>query len=144
MALYRLQRIGVLRTDTLQVVVPQSGDLWHAYREWCQAGNTPDPYEEPAPPAETLPQAKARRLGEVLAEGMALIKGRIEGIHTFGDLQLLRQIFLSIAPAARQPTTDMQWLIDMWQEGETVKAAIQSATTVAEVDAVTPSWPSSG
>lgn len=75
-------------------------------------------------------EAKRRitsRLGEIMADPDMLV--------------LVKTIYLSIAPAARQPTTDMQWLIDMAQAVQTAVAQVTAANTKAEVAAVTVAWP---
>lgn len=141
MALYQLLKIGVLKTDTMQRIIPQSGALWHAYQQWVRAGNEPDPYIPPVEPAETLAHARKRRMAELKREGLTLVQQRFPGIRNFDTLRMVREIMLSISPAARAPTTDMTWLQNMWQEGEDLKAAVQAATTVAQVDAVSPTWP---
>jgi hypothetical protein len=75
-------------------------------------------------------EAKRRitaRMGEVMADPDMLV--------------LVKTIYLSIAAAARQPTADMQWLIDMAQAVQTAFANVTAATTKAEVAAVTVAWP---
>jgi hypothetical protein len=141
MALYQLLRIGVLKTDTGQRIVPASGELWQTYTAWLAAGNVPDPYVPPVPPAETLAEAKVRRTAEILADGLARVQQRVPAVRTFELLQLLREIVLSIAPSARAPTADMAWLGDMWTAGANAAAAVNAATTIAQVNAVTPAWP---
>jgi hypothetical protein len=141
MALYRLLRIGVLRTDTQQRILPQSGDLWMAYLAWLKAGNVPDPYQPAVPPAETLAQAKARKLHTIKAAGLQRMQGRFPGLQTFDTVSLLREVILSIAPGARALTPDMQWLGDTYVAGKTAADQVMAATTIPQVDAVTPAWP---
>ena len=58
-----------------------------------------------------------------------------------GAACLAAALFLSIAPAARQLTTKMQFCSDTYQAGKTAIDAVLAASSVAEVDAVTPAWP---
>lgn len=141
MALYRLLRVGVLKTDTGQRIVPASGELWDDYRAWVRAGNVPDPYVEPEQPPETLAQAKARRLQQIKAEGLTRMQTRFPALGTFDTVQMLREVILSVAPAARQLTADFQWLGDTYQAGRTAADQVLAATTIAQVDAVAPAWP---
>ena len=68
-ALYRLLRFGVKRTDTGEEIDPRRGGAaWDAYRAWVRAGGVPDPYVAPTLPAETLAQAKARRIAQIKAD----------------------------------------------------------------------------
>jgi len=91
MALYRLLRIGVLKTDTQQRIVPASGDLWRDYQTWLRAGNVPDPYVPPVPPAETLAQAKVRRLQQIKSDGLERMQTRFPALQTFDMVSLLRR-----------------------------------------------------
>lgn len=141
MALYALLRVGVIKTDTQQRIVPASGDLWREYQAWLRAGNVPDPYVPPPPPAETLAQAKQRRSHEIASDGLARMQTRLAALRTFDSVQLLREVILSVAPAARALTTKMQFCADTYVAGDTALAAVQAATTIAEVDAVQPAWP---
>ena len=141
MALYQILRIGVLKTDTQQRLLPQSGVPWEEYQAWLRAGNTPDPYVPPVPPPETLAQAKARKLHEIKATGLDRMQTRFPALQTFDTVMLLREIVLSVAPAARQLTANMQWLSDTYAAGRTAADQVQAATTIAQVDAVVPAWP---
>lgn len=141
MARYRILKIGVYDQDYGRRVLPQSGDLWAEYQAWLKAGNRPDVYVPVPPAAETLAHAKTRKIRQFKAEGLALIKARMPGIESFDMLKLVREMMLSIAAAARQPTTDLTWLQNMWTTGENLVADINACSTVAQVDAVTVSWP---
>lgn len=141
MARYQLLPVGVLDTSTGQRLIPQSGSLWEAYLAWRLAGNDPDPYVPPATPAETLDEAKARRRWQIKRDGLERIQTRLPAIDAFDTLALVRELYLSIAPAARQPTVDWQWLIDTYQAGQAALNSVGSAATIAQVNAVTPNWP---
>lgn len=104
-------------------------------------GGALEPIPPAPPPAETLAQAKARKVAQIQAEGVALARGRFPAITNFDLLQLVQQLMLSVAPAARAPTTDMTWLSQVWTAGSNARASVKSATTIAQVDAVAPAWP---
>lgn len=141
MADYSMLPVGVLRTVDGARLYPQSGIAWETYIAWRQAGNQPDPYIDPAVPAETLAEAKQRKRWQIKRDGIVRIHVRFPALDSFDALQLAREMYLSVAPAARQPTTDWQWLIDTYQAGQTALNQVTAAATIAQVDAVTPNWP---
>lgn len=142
MAKYMTLPEGVLDRDLNLVCHPAySAQRWGQYLAWLAAGNEPDPYVPPPAPAETLAQAKARKIHAIKAEGLARMQTRFPALATFDTVQLLREIVLSIAVAARQPTVDMAWLGDTYQAGKTAADQVLAATTIVQVDAVTPAWP---
>lgn len=142
MAIYQELPIGVLNTVTLQRIIPQSGALWTEYLEWLRAGNTPDPYVAPTPAPETLAHAKKRRAHEIRADGLARMQTVFQAIDSFESLALFREVILSIAPAARQLTVRLQLISDIYAAGAAAIGAIATATTVEQVDAIVPAWPS--
>lgn len=141
MALYQLLKLGVLKTDTGQRIVPACGSLWDDYQAWLAAGNIPDPYIPPPQPDETLEEAKKRRAYQIRMQGLTRMQTRFEGLRSFEMVRLVREVVLSIAPAARQLTADITWLGDTYQAGRDAIDDVQAATTIAQVDAVTPAWP---
>ena len=48
-ARYKLLALGVLDTQTAQVVTYKETEKWIAFQAWVAAGNTPDPEDAPAP-----------------------------------------------------------------------------------------------
>ncbi len=142
MARYMTLPEGVLDRDTGAVCHPAySPELWAAYLTWVVAGNAPDPFVPTPPPAETLPLAKARKAHAIKTEGLARMQTRFPALATFDTVQLLRETILSVLPAARSLTADMQFISDTYTAGKAALAAVQAATTIAEVDAVAPAWP---
>jgi hypothetical protein len=141
MAAYALLPVGVLVTATGQRIIPQSGALWEEYIDWRKAGNVPDPYVPPASPAESLAEAKARRRWQIQRDGLTRMQSRFPALDSFGAVQLVREIYLSVAPAARVPTVDALFIINTYTAGMTALDAVNAATTIAQVDAVAPAWP---
>ena len=141
MARYRMRPVGVYDTLTASIVLPTFGATWHEYIHWLAAGGVPDPYLPPVKPPETLAQAKERRILQIKSDGLAHIAAEFPVVTNFDLLLLIREIWLSIAPAARQPTTPLTFAINTYQAGTTAIAAVHAATTIAQVDAVTVSWP---
>ena len=94
--------------------------------------------------ANVLPSAIASKVGEIKAEALARMKQEIS-IDDFDQIEVLKEFWLSIAPAARQPTTKWQWVIDVWQSGKDavgVINALADAASVQAYDAITdPNWP---
>lgn len=90
----------------------------------------------------TLAETKAQERQSIRAEARQRITARMGEVMADPDmLVLVKTIYLSIAVAARQPTADMQWLIDMAQAVQTAAAAVTAANTKAQVEAVTVAWP---
>ena len=90
---------------------------------------------------DPLPDYKAKRIEALKADGLARIQAVFPAIKSFDELALIRELYLSIAPAARQPTTSWQRMINIYTAGQAAAASINAASTKAQVDAVTPSWP---
>lgn len=90
---------------------------------------------------DPLPSYKAERIEALKADGLARIQAVFPAIKSFDELALIRELYLSIAPAARQPTTNWQRMINIYTAGQAAAASINAASTKAQVDAVTPSWP---
>lgn len=90
----------------------------------------------------TLVDVKAQKRQSIRQDAKQRVVARMGEVMGDADmLTLVRTIYLSIAAAARQPTTDMQWLINMAQAVQTAAAAVTAANTKAEVEAVTVAWP---
>jgi len=141
MARYQMLRIGVWDSVANQRIIPQSGTLWDAYQAWLKAGNEPDPYVPPTPIAETLAQAKFRKRTEIAQAGVALIQTRFPAINNFQMLYLVRELVLSISPAARALTDDIAWAGNVYLAGQNASDQVGAATTIPQVNAVTPNWP---
>lgn len=90
---------------------------------------------------DPLPDYKAERIAAIKADGLARIQAVFPAINSFDELALIRELFLSILPAARAPTANWQRMIDIYTAGRNAVIAVNSATTKALVDAVTPAWP---
>ena len=94
---------------------------------------------------DNLPDAKELKIVELKEEGLSRIQAVFPAIQSFDDIAFQREFFLSIAPAARNPTVNFQQIIDIYQAGLNARDAINALTTVAEVEAynvgVDPVWP---
>ncbi|MFN9029638.1 MAG: hypothetical protein ACK54C_02100 [Betaproteobacteria bacterium] len=77
----------------------------------------------------------------VRAEALTRIQAEMPGINDFEALQLVRELWLSIAPAARQPTAKLAKVLAIHQAARQAITAIQSATDRPAVDAVVVTWP---
>lgn len=141
MARYRLLRIGVLDVVENKRLLPQSGALWDTYIKWLQEGNVPDPYEPPPPVTETLAQVKWRKRRAITDEGLSRVQTRFSAVKDFDTLQLVREILLSVAPAARALTPDISWANDTYQAGLDAVEEVNAAITIADAESVVPNWP---
>lgn len=91
---------------------------------------------------DPLPDYKAEKIEAIKAEGLARIHQTFEAITSFDQLDLIRELYLSILPAARtSPTARWQRMVNIWQAGRAAITQVRNATTQAQVDAVTPAWP---
>ena len=90
---------------------------------------------------DPLPYHKKQKIAAIKAEGVVRANEIFEGIKNFGDLDLVAQIMLSIAAGSRTPTTRITALSNVWTAGNNAVIAVNACTTIAQVNAVTPSWP---
>lgn len=90
---------------------------------------------------DPLPDYKTERVAAIKADGLARIQAVFPAINSFDELALVREMFLSIAPAARVPTANWQRMIDIYTAGRAAALAVSNATTKQQVDAVNPAWP---
>lgn len=84
---------------------------------------------------------KADRIAAIKADGLARIQAVFPAINSFDELALIRDLFLSILPAARSPTANWQRMIDIYTAGRKAVIGVNNATTKQQVDAVNPAWP---
>ena len=89
---------------------------------------------------------RKRHLTEAIKEeGFARIQQVMPFISSMDALEIMRELWLSIAPAARQPTDDMSGVIDVYQAARAAIIDVRSASTLAELEDYDPSagpdWP---
>lgn len=93
---------------------------------------------------DELAARKAQKADEIKAEGLKRINAVFPALDSLDDIQLVAEQWLSIAPAARQPTVDFQTGIDIYSAA---KAAIiaMSGMDLAGIQAFDPvsdvGWP---
>lgn len=136
---YRLLRKGVLRLADNQVIAPRAAG-WDDYVAWTKAGNVPEPMAPIPPAAPTLAELQKRRIHAITREAEARAQAVFPGI-TLPTLVVMRELWLSVAPAARQPTARLTTLIDLYLAWKTAAGQIKACTTPDCIAAVTPSWP---
>jgi hypothetical protein len=89
--------------------------------------------------------AKTEKRDEIKAEGLSRITDVFPAINDLDELKLEQERWLSIAPAARQPTTDYQKAINIYVAARNAITSINTEsdwTVVNAYDVVTgPSWP---
>ena len=139
---YKLQENGVYDTETGQSIPNSIGNRhWRQYLEWVAAGNTADP-EFTA--QEIADAARADKIQELKDEGLSRIQAEMPAIDNFNTLELVREMWLSTAPAARAATITFQAIIDIYQAARDGIVVLNGATP-AEVTAyevlTDPSWP---
>lgn len=123
--------VAQLRTATPEVVegyfTPDDGVTWQS--------------KKPA----TLAEAKQAKRKELREEFISRVVVLYPTLKDMDEIKLVRDQFLSVAPAARAPTTDFQKLIDTYQVAQDALTAINALGDVASVEAYdvvnTPAWP---
>lgn len=85
------------------------------------------------------------KIGVLKQEGLTRVQVVIPAIDTLDALGLAKEQWLSVAPAARNPTDKFQRVIDIYQVALSAIAAIKSLSTGSEVMAYNvvtdPTWP---
>jgi len=91
------------------------------------------------------PEAQKDKIEELKLEGLRRIQLIFPSISDFDELDFATEQYLSIAPAARQPTTNFQSAIDIRQAAKSAISFINTLgtlTAIADYDVVnTPAWP---
>ncbi len=92
-----------------------------------------------------LPGAKITKVNEIKAEALRRIQLVFPAIDNMDALALVREQWLSIAPAARQATPNFQRMIDIYQAAKSAITVVNGYAAVAQVasyNAVSgPAWP---
>ena len=146
---YKLQENGVYDTETGQSI-PNSTDNrhWNLYLEWLTE-STGEPPELNLPDPEFTAQeiddrALLDKKQELKDEGLSRIQVEMPAITNFDMLELVREQWLSTAPAARAATATFQSIIDIYQAARD-GIIVLNAATPAEVTAYDvlsdPAWP---
>lgn len=117
---------------------------WDEYQKWIAKGNSPVP-------AESLAEAKARRIGEIRADAGARILARHPDYKQRNMLARLHELHdkrldgVALTAAEQTEVTHFRsawdWVRQTRQASDAAEAKVASAATIAEVDAVVPLWP---
>ena len=94
---------------------------------------------------DALPVHKEEKVVELKVEGLLRINVIFPAIETWDKLELAREQWLSIIPAARDATVNWQSMIDIYQAGRDANAIINAYATILEVESYNvqtdPFWP---
>lgn len=139
---YKLQEYGVYDTEE-NMSIPDSTDNrhWNMYLAWVALGNTADPEFTAQELADT---ARATKIQDLKDEGLSRIQVEMPAIINFDTLELVREMWLSTAPAARAATVTFQSIIDIYQAARDGVIVLNGATDgeVTTYDIlIDPSWP---
>ena len=92
-----------------------------------------------------LPSDKTSKVNEIKQYGAGLINKVIPGLNNLDTINLMTELWLSIAPAARNATVNFQYAIDVRQAAKDaiiVVNAMSDSSSVNSYDVInTPSWP---
>jgi hypothetical protein len=102
-----------------------------ATRQWVDA----------SPPGTGLAIAKCIKVQAIKGECLSRMGSQFAALGDPEVLEVFRELWLSIAPAARQPTAAMSTVLNVYQAAKTGIAAVRSAATLGEIEAVTVAWP---
>lgn len=144
MAKYKLFGEGVQDTERGNRVIPNApgNRHWREYLEWVDDGNVADPEFTPV---ELLSDAKVEKRQAIRAEGLSRIEAIYPGLGNQAMLGLVKDVILSIAPAARQLQPDLITVRDIFDAGQAAVVVINALGVLQDVldyDPVTdPSWP---
>lgn len=112
--------------------------------------------EVPAPPPATgtwiwsngnwqsvpsLAEHKAARITTIKLEAVTRMSAILPGVDSVATVVTLRELYLSIAPAARAPTAKLTSIINIYQAADTAIGLVQVASTKEQVDSVVVNWP---
>jgi len=103
------------------------------------------PAEETARDAADLAANLAALPGQIKAEGLSRVNALFPAITDLDQIDFFGEFWLSIAPAARQPTVDFQKIIDIRAAAKAAIVNVKTFTTQAQIDAYDPTtdpgWP---
>ena len=95
---------------------------------------------------DPLEDYKTTKKDEVKAEGLNRINIQFPAIQSVDEIKFYAEFWQSIAPAARQATTDFQKVIDIYTAAIAAISTINSYTLESEVNnydpLIDPIWPS--
>ena len=122
---YKLQENGVFDTEENMSIPDSTGNRhWRQYLEWVALGNTADP-EFTA--QEITDQSRAIKIQSLKDEGLSRIQAVMPEINNFNTLELVREMWLSTAPAARKATVKFNAVIDIYQVARSAVIFLNSA-----------------
>lgn len=135
--------LNVTLTDGSSMFVPWPSQTWHneTIQNWLILGNS---IADAFTTQELNDQAKAEKIQELKQEGLTRIQSTMPAISSFDMLELVREMWLSTAPAARAATVDFQQIIDIYQAARDGVVYLNSATAaqITSYDVSTsPTWP---
>lgn len=139
-ALYKLLRVGVLRLADGRRITQDMLE-WAEYYAWRKSGGIPEPMDAEYVPSPTLDEVKAAKIRAIRDEALVRVNVHLPDATDISTLILLRELYLSIAPAARQPTTAMTGLINIYQAMRTAINEVRACSTTGCVNGVMPNWP---
>lgn len=92
-----------------------------------------------------LKEAKDKKIAELKVERLSRIQAIMPAIDDDATLEMMSELWKSIAGAARAPTVEWQSMIDIWTAAKQAGLAIKAMTILADVEnydtTVTPAWP---
>lgn len=96
--------------------------------------------------ANELPDAINIKISKIKSEGQKRINAVIPGIKDIETLMLIREQWLSIAPAARQATASFKSVIDIYQAASDAITEIKTMIDITTIElydvVIDPGWPS--
>ena len=136
--------LNVTLTDGGSMFVPWPSQTWHGevIIKWLALGNT---IADAFTTEEKVANIKSEKIGELRALRLKKIQFVLPGVDNDNTLELMAEMWKSIAGAAQSPTTEWQLAIDIFTAGKQAGVAVNALTTVGAIEAydinATPNWP---
>jgi hypothetical protein len=136
--------LNVTLTDGSQMFVPWPSQTWHGetIQKWLLLGNI---IADAFTTEEKVINAKSTKIYELRVLRLAKIQAVLPGVTNDDTLELISELWKSIAGAAQAPTTEWQSAIDIFTAGKQAGVALNALATLVEVVAydinTDPSWP---
>ncbi|GIW55335.1 MAG: hypothetical protein KatS3mg082_1739 [Nitrospiraceae bacterium] len=90
---------------------------------------------------DPLPYVKREKKRKIAEEAFERVRMLFPALASYDQLELEVERWLSIAAVARNPTPAYKKLIDTVVAARAAIAAVNSASTVADVETLVPVWP---
>jgi hypothetical protein len=89
----------------------------------------------------SLADHKATKVAQIKAEAVSRIEALIPGMRDLATILAMRELYLSIVPAARSPTASLTKVMAIYAAAAEAVEAVRQAASPQAIEAVTVNWP---